>query len=90
MSGSTIVNNPFLDCITYEDIFIHEKRTFLQAVAHATRFTEDTLCGVELDLDSVQNVLSSAVTPSGILPVHARQYVTHVAAGFKTCIPSYL
>ena len=81
------VNNPFLDCITYEDIFIHEKRTFLQAVSHAIEFTEDSLCGVELDLDAVQNVLSSAVTPSGILPVHARQYITHVAAGSK---PAYL
>ena len=81
------VNNPFLDCITYEDIFIHEKRTFLQAVSHAIEFTEDTLIGVELDLDSVQNVLSSAFTPSGILPVHARQYITHVAAGSR---PAYL
>ena len=46
-----IVNNPFIDCITFEDIFVHEKRTFMQAVAHATGFTEDTLCGIELDLD---------------------------------------
>ena len=32
------VNNPFFDCITYEDIFIHEKRTFHQSVAHAIGF----------------------------------------------------
>ncbi|MEI9908961.1 MAG: arginase family protein [Bacteroidota bacterium] len=38
-----MVNNPFIDCITFEDIFVHEKRTFIQAVAHATGFTEDTL-----------------------------------------------
>lgn len=81
------VNNPFLDCITYEDIFIHEKRTFLQAVVHAIEFTEDNLIGVELDLDSVQNILSSAMTPSGISPVHARQYITHIAAGSR---PAYL
>ena len=24
-----MVNNPFIDCITFEDIFVHEKRTFL-------------------------------------------------------------
>lgn len=81
------VNNPFLDCITYEDIFIHEKRTFLQAVSHAIEFTKDTLIGVEVDLDSVQNVLSSAFTPSGIQPIHARQYITHIAAGSR---PAYL
>lgn len=82
-----IVNNPFIDCITYEDIFIHEKRTFLQAVAHATDFTGDTLCGIELDLDSIQNVLSSASSPSGVLPMHARQYLSFAAADSK---PAYL
>jgi formiminoglutamase len=81
------VNNPFLDCITYEDIFIHEKRTFLQAVSHAIEFTEDSLIGVELDLDAVQSVLSSALTPSGVSSVHARQYITCVAAGAR---PAYL
>lgn len=82
-----IVNNPFIDCITFEDIFIHEKRTFLQAVAHATGFTEDTYCGIELDLDSIQNTLSSAVTPVGVSPVHARQYISFAAMDTK---PAYL
>ena len=61
-----IVNNPFIDIITYEDIFIHEKRNFRQAVSHAIEFTEDNYTGIELDLDAIENVLSSAVTPSGI------------------------
>lgn len=50
-----MVNNPFIDCITFEDIFIHTKRTFLQSVAHATSFTDDTLTGIDIDLDSIQN-----------------------------------
>src|SRR5258706_3271932 len=75
-----IVNNPFIDCITFEDIFVHEKRTFMHAVAHATGFTEDTYCGIELDLDSIQNTLSSAMTPVGISPLHARQYISFAAA----------
>ncbi|MBK5271557.1 MAG: arginase, partial [Bacteroidia bacterium] len=82
-----IVNNVFMDCITYEDIFVHEKRTFLQAVAHATGFTEDTMTGIELDLDSIQNTLSSASTPVGISPVHARQYISFTAMDSK---PAYL
>lgn len=82
-----IVNNPFIDCITFEDIFIHEKRTFMQAVAHATSFTEDTLCGIDIDVDSIQNTLSSAVTPIGISATHARQYVSFAAADVK---PAYL
>jgi formiminoglutamase len=78
-----IVNNPFVDCITFEDIFVHEKRTFLQAVAHATNFTEDTLCGIELDIDCIENALSSAQSPVGISPIHARQFVNYAAADTK-------
>lgn len=78
-----IVNNPFLDCITYEDIFIHEKRNFIQAVAHATGFTEDNYTGIELDLDSIENVLSSASSPCGITTLHARQYMNFVAMDSK-------
>ncbi len=78
-----IVNNPFVDCITYEDIFLHEKRSFLQAVAHATDFTGDTLCGIELDLDSIENTLSSASSPLGITANHARQYLHFTAADSK-------
>jgi formiminoglutamase len=82
-----IVNNPFIDCITYEDIFVHEKQNFMQAVAHAAGFTEDTLCGIELDLDCIENTLSSAISPAGIGLQHARQYVAYTAS---TCRPAYL
>jgi formiminoglutamase len=78
-----IVNNPFIDCITYEDIFIHEKRNFVQSVAHATGFTEETYTGIEIDLDSIENTLSSATTPCGISTLHARQFVNFVATDSK-------
>lgn len=77
------VNNPFFDLITYEDIFLHEKRNFIQAVAHATGFTDDGYTGIELDLDSVEYVLSSAVTPCGITPLQARQYLNFAATDCK-------
>lgn len=82
-----IVNNPFLDFITYEDIFVHEKRNFIQAVADATGFTEDNYTGIELDLDCITGTLSSAITPCGITPLHARQYITFTALD---CKPAYL
>ena len=78
-----MVNSPFIDCITYEDIFIHEKRTFIQAVAHASAFTEDSYTGIELDLDSIEGVLCSAGTPCGVEPRHARQYLNYVAIDTK-------
>ena len=74
-----IVNNPFIDFISYEDIFIHEKKSFIQAVAHATSFTSDNFTGIEVDLDSIENILSSASTPCGINSLHARQYINFAA-----------
>jgi formiminoglutamase len=79
-----VVNNPFIDFITYEDIFIHEKRNFLESIAHATTFTEDTYTGIELDLDCIENTLSSAATPSGVDPLHARQFISYASADTKT------
>src|SRR3954451_21688122 len=78
-----IVNDPFIDVITFEDIFIHEKRSFIQAIAHATAFTEDSYCGIELDLDIIEDTLSSALTPVGISPLHARQYINYAAIDTK-------
>jgi formiminoglutamase len=80
-----IVNNPFFDCITFEDIFIHEKRTFRQAVSHAITFTDDNFCGIELDMDSIQKTLSSAITPCGVSAINARQYINLCAAHAKAC-----
>lgn len=67
--------NPFIDYITYEDIFLKEKFNFTQAVARATGFVEDNLTGVELDLDCIENVVSSAMTPSGLSALNARFFL---------------
>jgi len=78
-----IHNNPFVDYISYEEVFLHERKNFIQAIAHATGFTEDTYTGIELDLDCIQNTLSSAATPCGITPLHARQYISFAATDAK-------
>jgi formiminoglutamase len=78
-----IHNNPFIDYVSYDEIFISERKNFIQAIAHATGFTENTYTGIELDLDCVENVLCSAGSPSGITALHARQYITFVATDCK-------
>ena len=78
-----LVSSPFIDFITYEDIFIHERKNFIQAISHATGFTEDNYTGIELDLDSIQHVLSSARTPSGISSLYARQFMNFVGNDSK-------
>ena len=79
-----VVNNPFIDFITYEDIFLHERRNFLEAIAHATTFTEDTYTGIEFDLDSLHVPANGTTVPAGVQPVHARQYISYASADTKT------
>ena len=68
---------------SFEDIFILEKLNFRQAIAQAFSFTDEDFIGVELDLDAVRDTLSSAMSPTGITSIHARQYMVFAAANPK-------
>ncbi|MCE3278855.1 MAG: formimidoylglutamase [Bacteroidetes bacterium] len=63
----------------FEDIFVREELSFKEAVRYATGFTKEGYCGIELDMDTIQNIPSSAKTSSGISANQARQYVTWCA-----------
>lgn len=63
----------------WEDIFLRETISFKEAILQAIRFTNDKLTGIELDLDSVENVLSSAFTPNGVSTTQARQYMHYTS-----------
>lgn len=73
-----------ISCSFFEDIFIREKISFKKAIAKATAFTKDTYCGIELDMDTIQNIPSSAKTSSGISANQARQFVSWCAQNKKT------
>lgn len=60
---------------SYEDVFVRESKQFGTALQQTISFVKQAICGVELDLDAITNVPSSAKTSSGISPVQARQYV---------------
>jgi len=59
---------------TYEDVFVREVKTFTDTLNQNIGFVKTDSCGVEIDLDAITNVPSSAKTSSGISPVQARQY----------------
>lgn len=67
-------NNHLLYFSTYEDIFIKEISSFHTALQQNIAFVHAKKCGVEIDLDAITNVPTSAKTSSGISPVQARQY----------------
>jgi formiminoglutamase len=83
-----IVNNPFMDCITFEDIFVRGKRSFVQAVEHAVGFTDDSYTGIDLNMRVVQQMgVPDSLPHGGIAVSHARQYVTIAGNVAK---PAYL
>lgn len=80
---SDIADNPFVQFVSYEDIFIREKLNFFQAISHALGFTEDSFTGIEVDLDVIENAVSSAITPCGISALEARRFLHFAATDAK-------
>ncbi len=64
---------------TYESVFVREDLDYRSALKQCIGFVKGEPCGLEIDLDAITNVPSSAKTSSGISPMQARQYI-HQAA----------
>lgn len=60
---------------TYESVFVREELDYKTALDQCIGFVKDAPCGLEIDLDAITNVPSSAKTSSGISPIQARQYI---------------
>jgi formiminoglutamase len=67
-------NNHHLYFSKYEDVFVRESKNYSDTLIQNIGFVKNDVCGVEIDLDAITNVPSSAKTSSGISPVQARQY----------------
>ena len=64
----------------FEDIFVKGEDGFTEAVEEAIQFAGSEFTGLELDLDTIQNIPSSAKTSSGISTIQARKFVHMVAS----------
>ena len=70
--------------ITYESIFIRQEKTWEQSLEEAIHFVNNhSRIGLELDLDAIEKTSSSAMSPSGISVLEARQYVSTVSSKCK-------
>jgi len=87
--NSSLIVNRFasdkdLDFISYEQISIREEITLDDAILKAIKFCSGKKIGLEIDLDSIQNIPSSAKTSSGFLPFEVRKAI-HKIASEKNC-----
>ncbi len=61
----------------FEDISIQKKLTFSEALQQAEDFCCNENFGIELDLDAIKMMGSSAISPSGFSVNKARQFVSY-------------
>ncbi len=66
---------------TYDDIGVRQIKQFDKELAHAYEFVKSDPYGIEVDLDAIPGVASSAMTLSGFSVEQARRFVTHFGAG---------
>ncbi|WP_432411402.1 formimidoylglutamase [Rasiella sp. SM2506] len=68
----------------FEDISVKNKKTFTEALQEAEAFCTQQPFGLEIDLDAVANMGSSAMTPSGFSLEECRRFL-HYFSAKKTC-----
>lgn len=68
----------------FEDISVQHKKPFSEALKEAENFCNQEPFGLEIDLDAVANMGSSAMTPSGFSLEECRRFVAYFSAN-KNC-----
>lgn len=68
----------------WEDIYLRKKISFEEALTDFIQLNQNKSCGIELDTDSIEGVLSSAMTPSGFSSTEARYYAFQTAHHLNT------
>ncbi|MBD0833570.1 formimidoylglutamase [Aestuariibaculum sediminum] len=63
--------------ITFEDLEVLQKIKFSTAMKQGLEFVSHSAFGIEIDCDTIENVPSSAMTPSGFSVNKARRFVSY-------------
>lgn len=61
----------------FEDISVKQKLSFSEAIQEAENFCCDEDFGIELDMDAIEMMGSSAISPSGFTMNEARKFVSY-------------
>jgi formiminoglutamase len=64
---------------TYDSVNIRKEKEFNQEMISALEFINNDFYGVEIDLDAIPNIASSAMTMSGFSVEQLRQFVSYFA-----------
>lgn len=61
--------------VTYDSLNIRKEREFKHEMISALEFIKTEAFGIEIDLDAIPNIASSAMTPSGFSVEQLRQFI---------------
>ncbi|HLW62626.1 MAG TPA: formimidoylglutamase [Flavobacterium sp.] len=64
-----------LKIFTFDEMKVRFEKDFLTAMNNAFKGIKNTHYGIEVDVDAIENVASSAMSPSGFSTTEARQFV---------------
>ncbi len=76
---NTFEHSKYLDYNTFESLEIRNERQFKKELERAAQHVTNNHFGIEIDCDAIENIPSSAQTPSGFTVNQARQFVSHFA-----------
>ena len=71
--------------ISYDDIAVKNKYSYPEAITTGLNFINSEPFGIEMDLDAIQNIASSAITPSGFSVEQARNFTFLVGQHKNSC-----
>lgn len=69
----------------FEDISILKKLSFYKAMKEAEKFCCNKYFGIELDMDAIELMGSSAITPSGFTMTEARRFISNFSSLENIC-----
>lgn len=75
----TIQNHKQIEYNTYDDLILRKNIKFKKELKRAKQFICDAPFGLEIDCDAIENISSSAQTPSGFSVEKTRQFISYFA-----------
>jgi formiminoglutamase len=77
------ISNPNLGFFTYDSVEVRQEATLTEATQQCISFFDKAMpLALEIDLDAIQNVPSSAKTSSGFQPIDVRKILSQMAQQF--------
>ncbi len=74
-----LLNDTSIHIHTFEELFIRKEKNVEDSLMQSLTFLSDKPCGIELDMDGIAQMPSSAISPTGFSLEQIRHYI-HVSA----------